>query len=53
MQFDVTELPRAIRWDYNHEYTKGSQPQARLTLYNQLTAHFNAAADSIENQQRM
>lgn len=53
MQFDVTELPRAIRWDYNHEYTKGSQPQARLTLYNQLTAHFNAAAASIENLKRM
>lgn len=52
MQFDVTELPRAIRWDYNHEYTKGSDPQTRASLYAQLIAHFNADASSLENLKR-
>lgn len=48
MQFDVTELPRAIRWDYNHEYTKGSQPQARNSLYAQLSAHFQSVAATLD-----
>lgn len=48
MQFDVTELPRAIRWDYNHEYTKGSNPQARVTLYNQLISRYTSILSSIE-----
>ena len=48
MQFDVTELPHSIRWDYNHEYTKGSQPQARNTLYAQLSAHFQSVASTME-----
>lgn len=48
MQFDVTELPRSIRWDYNHEYTKGSQPQARNSLYAQLTAHFQSVAATLD-----
>ena len=52
MQFDVTELPRAIRWDYNHEYTKGSDPQTRSSLYAQLIARFNADASSLENLKR-
>ena len=49
MQFDVTELPRAIRWDYNHEYTKGSEPQNRVSLYTQLIARFNSDAATLEN----
>lgn len=52
MQFDVTELPRAIRWDYTHEYTKGSDPQTRSSLYAQLIAHFNSDAATLENLKR-
>ena len=52
MQFDVTELPRAIRWDYNHEYTKGSDPQTRSSLYAQLIARFNSDAATLENLKR-
>ena len=52
MQFDVTELPRAIRWDYNHEYTKGSDPQTRSSLYAQLIARFNSDAAALENLKR-
>ncbi len=52
MQFDVTELPRAIRWDYNHEYTKGSDPQTRSSLYAQLLARFNSDAATLENLKR-
>lgn len=48
MQFDVTELPRSIRWDYNHEYTKGSDPQNRVTLYNQLISRYSSILASIE-----
>ena len=52
MQFDVTELPRAIRWDNNHEFTKDSKPQERLTLYTQLIARFNSDAATLENLKR-
>ena len=52
MQFDVTELPRAIRWDNNHEFTKDSKPQERLTLYTQLIARFNSDASTLENLKR-
>ena len=52
MQFDVTELPRAIRWDYNHEYTKGSDPQTRSSLYAQLIARFNSDTAALENLKR-
>ena len=52
MQFDVTELPRAIRWDYNHEYTKGSDPQTRSSLYAQLIARFKSVAATLENLKR-
>ncbi len=52
MQFDVTELPRAIRWDNNHEFTKDSNPQERLTLYTQLIARFNSDASTLENLKR-
>lgn len=49
MQFDVTELPRSIRWDYNHEFTKGSQMQERARLAADLTAQADASLDAIEN----
>lgn len=48
MQFDITELPRSIRYDYNHEYSKGSNIQQRTTLYNQLMAKVESAMSSIE-----
>ena len=48
MQFDVTELPRSIRYDHNHEYSKGSSMQQRTTLYNQLMAKVESAMASIE-----
>ena len=48
MSFDVTELPRSIRWDYNHEYTKGTNPQNRVALYGQLTSRFSSIMTSIE-----
>lgn len=52
MQFDVTELPRAIRWDNNHEFTKDSKPQERMALYSQLISHFGAVKTGIENLKR-
>ena len=48
MQFDVTELPRAIRWDYNHEYTKGSNPQTRDRLYSQLISRYQSDISAID-----
>lgn len=48
MSFDVTELPRSIRWDYNHEFTKGSNTQNRVALYGQLTSRYTALMTSIE-----
>jgi len=49
MQFDVTELPRSIRWDYNHEYTKSSQMQERTRLYNELNAHAEENLQTIQS----
>lgn len=46
-RFDVTEFPRSIRWDYNHEYTKGSSVQDRDRLYNELTAASQTALDEV------
>lgn len=48
MQFDVTELPRAIRYDDSHEYSKSSSPQQRTALYNQLTSRYNSLMSSVE-----
>lgn len=53
MQFDVTELPRSIRWDYNHEYTRGSNPQSRERLYMELAGLANAEMDTVQNIIRM
>ena len=49
MQFDVTELPRSIRYDFNHEYTKGTSMQTRENLYAQLMADVDGWTRSIEN----
>lgn len=48
MQFDVTELPRSMRYDFNHEYTKGSSMQSREKLYAQLMSDVDAWSASIE-----
>lgn len=49
MKFDVTELPRSIRYDYNHEYTRGTSMQSRDKLYGDLMAQVTAWNESIEN----
>ena len=51
-RFDVTEFPRSIRWDYNHEYTKGSSVQNRDRLFNELTAESQASLDEVAAQIR-
>lgn len=50
--FDLTEFPRSIRFDYNHEYTRGSSPAAREQLYNSLVAEAQLAESEIEALQR-
>lgn len=49
MQFDATELPRSIRWDFNHEYTRGSQMQDRDRLYRELNAQAEVELLSLQN----
>ena len=49
MQFDVTELPRSVRYDFNHEDTKGTSMQTRENLYAQLMADVDGWTRSIEN----
>lgn len=49
MKFDVTELPRSIRYDYNHEYTKGTSMQSRDKLYGDLMSQVHAWNENIEN----
>ena len=49
IKFDVTELPRSIRYDYNHEYSKGTSMQSRDKLYGDLMAQVTAWNESIEN----
>lgn len=48
MRFDVTEWPRSIRYDFNHEYTKGSDVQERSRLSNDFKAEANKLTESIE-----
>ena len=45
MTFDVTEWPRAIRYDFNHEYSKDSSTQSRQAL----AATFLEEAKAAEN----
>ena len=49
MKFDVTELPRSIRYDYNHEYTKGNSMQSRDKLYGDLMSQVHSWNANIEN----
>lgn len=48
MQFDKSELPRCIRWDYNHEYTKDSDMQSRDKLAAQLLSQVHAWETSLD-----
>ncbi|MGM9763353.1 MAG: hypothetical protein ACI3ZQ_04975 [Candidatus Cryptobacteroides sp.] len=48
MRFDVTEWPRNIRYDFNHEYTKGSDVQERSRLSNEFQKEANKLTESIE-----
>lgn len=48
MQFDITELPRSVRYDDSHEYSKASQPQQRTSLYNQFISRYNSLMQSID-----
>lgn len=49
IRFDIAELPRSIRYDHNHEYTKGSSMQNRDRLYGDLMSQVSAWNESIEN----
>lgn len=49
MQFDVTELPRSVRYDFNHEYTQGTSMQSREKLYAQFMADVDGWTASIES----
>lgn len=50
MKFDLTELPRSIRWDLTHEFSKqGSQTQVREKLYANLMNEVNAWYEEIES----
>ena len=51
MTFDVTEWPKCIRYDFNHEYTKGSDIQERRTLAGQFTAEAEANEQQIATLQ--
>lgn len=48
MQFDITELPRSVRFDDSHEYSKSTQPQQRTSLYNQFISRYNSLMQSID-----
>lgn len=48
LQFDKTELPRCIRWDFNHEYTKGSDMQSREKLCAQLLSQVGEWEESMD-----
>ncbi len=49
MKFDATELPRSIRYDFNHEYTKGTLMQEREKLYADIMADVNDWKDNISS----
>lgn len=48
IQFDITELPRSVRFDDSHEYSKSSQPQQRTSLYNQFISRYTSLMQSID-----
>lgn len=49
MTFDVTEWPRAIRYDFNHEYTKGTSTQSRQTLARNFLEEAKTAESAISD----
>ena len=49
MTFDVTEWPRAIRYDFNHEYSKGSSTQSRQGLARNFLEEAKAAESAISD----
>lgn len=50
--WDLTEFPRSIRFDYNHEYSKGSSSASRQQLYASLMAEVESAMAQIEHAKR-
>ena len=54
MKFDLTELPRSIRWDLTHEFSKtGSQMQVRERLYSNLMTEVDNWYADIEASVRL
>lgn len=54
MKFDLTELPRSIRWDLTHEFSKtGSQMQVREKLYSSLMSEVDNWYADIEASVRL
>ena len=53
MQFDVTEFPRSLRWDYNHEYTHGSSVPDRGRLAGELSGTADAEMAAIDTAIRL
>lgn len=51
-RFDLTEFPRSIRFDYNHEYTRGSSTAGRDALYADLMHEVSLAMDEVGRQIR-
>ena len=47
LTFDVTEWPKSIRYDLNHEYAKGTSPQSRQTLASIYLDEAEAAEKSL------
>lgn len=52
LKFDISELPRSIRYDFNHEYTKGSDPQSRDRLHADLMSKVNGWMKMVESEVR-
>ena len=46
-RFDLTEFPRSLRFDYNHEYTRGSSTPSRDALCADLMAEVTSAMDEV------
>ncbi len=52
-RFDLTEFPRSIRFDYNHEYTRGSSTASRDALYADLMAEAKTALEEVAHQLKL
>lgn len=49
LTFDVTEWPKSIRYDFNHEYSKGSSTQSRQILARNFLDEAQAATSAISD----